>query len=394
MSEGSEYADAKAKELAFPREEYAQRLAAVQDGMAEARLDALLIFDPENLFYLTGFETIGYASFHLALVPASGEPLLLVREMEQQGAWRSSWMTSEPVIYRDDDEPAEAAVSLLQDKDLGRARIGINPRSRFLPVDAYRRLHTGLPYATLLDEPGLVERARMVKSAAEVECIRRAARYTEAGMAAAIAAIRPGALDNEVGAAAAAALFAAGSEYLSADPIVTVGPRSGVAHTTFARHRINPGDAVLLEIGAVHRRYAGPLMRSAVVGPPSDLIRRLYDACDRALVAAISAMHPGATGAEVHAACQRVIDDAGFEANFRKRTGYSVGVGFAPDWGEGHIVHLSRKSQTPLQPGMVFHLPPALREQGVAGVGCSETVLVTEDGAEVLTSFPRDLRVC
>ena len=99
------------------------------------------------------------------------------------------------------------------------------------------------------------------------------------------------------------------------------------------------------------------------------------------------------TGAEVHAACQHVIDEAGFEPNFRKRTGYSVGVGFAPDWGEGHIVHLSREALTPLQPGMVFHLPPALREEGIAGVGCSETVLVTQDGAEVITNLPRELRV-
>ena len=121
---------------------------------------------------------------------------------------------------------------------------------------------------------------------------------------------------------------------------MTVGPRSGVAHTTFARRRINSGDAVLLEIGAVHHRYAGPLMRSAVVGPPSDLIRHMYDTCDRALDASIRTMHPGVTGAEVHAACQHVIDEAGFEPNFRKRTGYSVGVGFAPDWGEGHIVRL------------------------------------------------------
>ncbi len=382
------------KELAFSREEYTRRLAAVQEGMREAHVDGLLLFDPENLFYLTGFETVGYSAFQLALVLASGEPQLLVREMERAGARRSSWLTAEPAIYGDDDAPAEAAVALLRTQGLAGARIGLNTRSRFLPVDAYRRFQAGLETADFVDEPGLVERARMIKSPLEVDCIRHAARYTEVGMAAAMDRIHAGAMDNEVGAAAAAALFAAGSEYLSADPIVTVGPRSGVAHTTFARRRITPGDAILLEIGAVHHRYAGPLMRSAVAGPPSDLIRRMYDTCDRALDAALRTMRPGVTGAQVHAACQQVIDEAGFEPNFRKRTGYSVGVGFAPDWGEGHIVHLSRAAQTPLQPGMVFHLPPALREEGVAGVGCSETVLVTEDGVEVLTSFSRSLRIC
>ncbi|HZU17359.1 MAG TPA: M24 family metallopeptidase, partial [Candidatus Dormibacteraeota bacterium] len=117
------------------------------------------------------------------------------------------------------------------------------------------------------------------------------------------------------------------------------------------------------------------------------------DACSRALDAAIAAIRPGVTAGSVHDAGQRVIDQAGFEPNFRKRLGYSVGVGFAPDWGEGHILHLSREDPTVLEPGMVFHLPPALRRYAVVGVGCSETVAVTADGAEVITDFPRELAI-
>jgi len=86
-----------------------------------------------------------------------------------------------------------------------------------------------------------------------------------------------------------------------------------------------------------------------------------------------------------------VIDEAGYTDNFRKRAGYSVGVSFPPDWGEGHIVSLSTGDRTLLAPGMVFHIPPALRRYGVHGVGVSETVLVTRDGSECLTDFTQEL---
>ncbi len=93
------------------------------------------------------------------------------------------------------------------------------------------------------------------------------------------------------------------------------------------------------------------------------------------------------------AACRGLLEDAGYEPYFRKRTGYSVGVAFAPDWGEGHIVSLRRDDPTVLEAGMVFHIPPALRVPRQYGLGFSETVLITKTGCEVLTRFPLELHV-
>ncbi|HEX4211823.1 MAG TPA: Xaa-Pro peptidase family protein [Candidatus Dormibacteraeota bacterium] len=379
--------------LAFPVAEYRERLRTVQAGMEERGLEAALIFGAENLFHLTGYESIGYSSFQLALVPAGGEPRLLVRELERPSAERGTWMGGSVPSVEDGQDPIDALVELLRTSGLAGARLGVDRTSSILTVAEYLELAARLPEAELADGSGLVERARRIKSPLELDHIRQAARYTEAGMRAGIDAIHEGALDNEAAAEAARAIYRAGSEYMTIAPIVTSGARSGIAHTTFRRTRIDAGDAVLLEIGAVHRRYTGPLMRSAVVGRPGDEIRRMYDACSQGLDAAIAAIRPGAIAGDVHDACQRVIDEAGFTALFRKRLGYSVGVGFAPDWGEGHIVHLSHGDPTPLEPGMVFHMPPALRQDAVAGVGCSETVAVTEEGVEVLTSFPRPLAV-
>jgi Xaa-Pro dipeptidase len=383
----------EARDLAFPVAEFERRLGLVQEEIRRRGLDATLVFGPANLFYLTGYETIGFANFQLAAVPASGEPRLLVRELESAPARRLSWLRAAPVAWEDDQDPLEATVQMLRAQGLGRGRIGVDEVSMFLSVRTYKRLRRLLPEAELLDGSGIVEKARRIKAADEIDCFRTAATYTRAGMAAAMEAVREGARDNDVGAAAARAMYAAGSEYVASGPTVTSGYRSGIAHTTFARQRIERGDAVLIELGGVHRRYTNALMRSAVVGPPSDLVRRMYDACSLALDASIAALRPGVTAGSVHDACQRVIDDAGFEPNFRKRLGYSIGIGFAPGWGEGAFLELSRGDPTLLEAGMVFHMPPALRVYPEVGMGCSETVLVTEDGAEVLSDFPRELVV-
>jgi Xaa-Pro dipeptidase len=379
------------KDLAFPVEEFRRRLRVVQDEIEARALDATLVFGPANLFYLSGYETIGFANYQLAVVTPGGEPRLLVRELESAPARRFSWLASDPVAWDDDQDPVEATAAMLRSLGLDRGRVGVDERSMFLSVRSYKRLSQLLPELALADGSGIVEKARRVKSALEMECFRKAAAYTHAGMLAALEAVFEGSSDNQVGAAAAEAMYAAGSEYVASGPTVTTGYRSGIAHTTFARNPIARGDAVLVELGGVHRRYTAALMRSAVVGPPSDLVRRMYDACSRGLDAAIGAIRPGATSGSVHEACQRVIDDAGFEPNFRKRLGYSMGVGFAPGWGEGSFLELKRGDETVLEPGMVFHLPPALRVYSVAGAGCSETLAVTDGGVELLTDFPRDL---
>ena len=218
--------------------------------------------------------------------------------------------------------------------DTAIGRLGFDPSSPALPVRHYHALTSALPSLSLVPSTP-VEHARVIKSDLEIACLRQSARYCEAGVGAALAAVREGATDNEVAAAASAAILAAGSEYLTIDPIVTTGHRSGIAHTTFHRQRIGPGDAVLLEMAGSHRRYPGALMRTAVIGPPSDLARRMYDACNEGLDRAIALMKPGVRGRDVHQACQQVIDEAGFERNFRKRLGYSVGVAFAAEYFAG-----------------------------------------------------------
>lgn len=378
------------RECVFDPDELRDRQERARAALDKAGLDLLLVTGPENIFWLTGQQTPGYYTFQALFFPSRGDPFFLIRQLEALNCQANSYI-SDVVTYQDDATPAEATVKLLRDRGLGQCRIGIEKRGWFLTVGLYEQLSAA--FERIGDGSGIIEALRQVKSAREIEYLEHAASYTDAGMRAAVDALGLGATENDLVAAMLHGAVAAGSEYFGMEPLVSSGPRSGVPHGTWRRRRLSAGDPVFLELASVHNRYHAALMRTAWMGTPPDLAKRMHDTCLDALEAALGALKPGATCAEVHAACQAKIDKAGFTEAFRKRTGYSTGISFAPDWGEGNVLSLYRGVDRVLEPGMAFHMPPALRDYGVFTVGVSETAVVTETGCRVLGSVPRDMTV-
>jgi Xaa-Pro dipeptidase len=377
------------RHLVFSTQEYRRRVAAVQAGMEKEGLDALLLFSPEHVFYLTGYQTFGYFTYLAAVVPQRGTPVLILRFLESFLAKHYAWV-DQVEVWDDHEDPIAVTARVLRERELGgRRRIGTE--DRVLSYEARQQLAQALPEASLQDGTRLVELVRIRKSPEELVYIRKAAEYTALGMAAGIRESAAGRTENDVAAAIFNAMTRAGSEYSPHDPIVTSGWRSGIPHSTYERRKLERDDTVLLEITGTHHRYVAPLMRTAVVGSPTPKVREMSSLVLEGLDAAIRTIRPGVTAGEVDDACRGIMERAGYYEGFRKRTGYSVGFGFPPSWNEGHIVSLRKGEQAVLQPGMVFHVPVALRDYGASTVGISETVLVTEDGREVLTEFPREL---
>jgi len=379
----------------FSEGEYARRLSAVRKNMAAQGIDTLLVFNAENVVYMCGYQSIGYSSYLCLVIPQSGELTLYVREMETGCAYYYAWV-NDIVFYADHQDPVEVLYKVLQDRGLARGMVGLEMDAAFIGAKRMLQIDGLLKKggAHTLDASGTVEPVRMIKSGEEIEYIRKACRATEAGMLAGVNAVRAGVTENQIASAMFESTVGAGSTYMSSQPIVTSGLRSGVAHTTFDNRTVQQGDVVLLELGGCVNRYSGGLMRSVAVGNVPEEVHRMGAVCREALEAAIDAIKPGIPAGIPDAKCVEVITRAGYEPNFRKRTGYSVGVSFPPDWGEGHIISIRHGEQALLQPGMVFHMPPALRILGRWGVGTSETVMVSETGCEVLTQgVPRDLFV-
>jgi Xaa-Pro dipeptidase len=156
---------------------------------------------------------------------------------------------------------------------------------------------------------------------------------------------------------------------------------------------VRDGDAVYFEIGASIKRYHAATLRIGFVGAPPKLFLDLTDLCRRALGAGLQEMEPGNPAERVDHAARKVIADAGYGDKFRHKAGYSIGIALPPDWSEARTMMLRDGETRPLQPGMVFHFLPAVFEYGQYGVGLSETVLITENGHEILTDVDRKLFV-
>jgi Xaa-Pro dipeptidase len=375
-------------EAAFSKEEFDRRLVAARSALTRRGIAILIVTGPENIYYLTGQQTPGYYTFQALILPVDGEPCFVVRRLEAMNCLVNSYV-DQVEAYDDGTDPLALVAELLAQRKA--TRIAIDKRGWFLPIAVYEALQAGL--GDIADGAGVIELLRAVKSPAEIERIERAATYVDKGICAGYEAIADGSSENDLVAAMMREAIRSGSEYLGMEPLVSTGPRTGIPHSTWRRRRIEPGDPIFLEMAACHDRYHAVLMRSAWMGSPPDDAMRMMDACQAALAAALDKLRPGNLCEDVHIAAQTVIDRAGYTENYRKRTGYSVGISFAPDWGEWQVLSLFAGVREVLCPGMVFHIPPALRRFGEFTVGVSETAVVTENGPRVLGSVPRDLRI-
>jgi Xaa-Pro aminopeptidase len=365
------------------KQEYVRRLTAVRQAASTRGIDGLVTFTPSTICYLTGFNTANLWDFQCLIVLAADEPKLVIREFERD-RFKLTCLLDRPVTY----PPEGNAIDRLLDTLPAQGRLGID-MSRYLDAKTFDELCKRLPAVRWVDASDLVNAIRVVKSSVEIACLRRAAEITCKGMRAGIAAVREGALDYEIVAEASHTMFGSGSEAMCIQPIVAAGVLSGVAHSSANGVRVTNGDPVFLELGACIERYTAPLMRTAFVGTPLAELRELAEYSSRALDAIIRTIRPGVQASAVAAAGRAQLEPVLNRISFHFVWGYSVGLGFPPSWLEESDFLLQSNNPRELRPGMVFHLPMMLRVGGLYGAGHSETVLVTEHGAEILTPLER-----
>lgn len=370
--------------LFFPLAEYRQRLDGVRDRMALRGVDALLVHTPENIYYLSGYQTPGYYWYMALVVPMDRDPVLICPPHEESLVPACS-IFERHATYRDNSDWIATTADVLRDLDCGDRRIGYEEMSWFFRTGEYGRLLVLLPGASLVPASGTVEQGRMIKSPGEQEYIRAAARAAEAGMKAGIEAAVEGASENDVAAEVVRAQLANGSEYPALPPFITSGPRSMLVHATWSGRRLRRNEIVFLEVPGCINRYHAVMTRSVWLGSPPDLLHRATETGTDALRLAKEAIRPGIPA---HSAFEAARDriaagDVGYRQG--RRVAYSIGIAFPPGWDEGHIVSINEGERRPFEEGMTFHLITTMRVPGLGAVGCSDTVLVTAKGCETLT---------
>lgn len=373
--------------LCQPAETYAERLIRVQADIRDRGLQGVLLFDPENIFWLTGYQTIGYFTFQTLFVPPEGRPVVIGRIVNRDLALAHPTIGGfEPV--EDTADHVEILAGFLA-KLSPEAAVGVETGSWYLKVADFERLRAAAS-CRFESWGGVIETWRPEKNPAEIESMRHAARAAEAGLRAAIDAIEPGKTENDIAAAMFQANIAAGSEYLGHPPLVVAGETTALCFAMWRRREIRAGDVVLLEAAGCVNRMHAMLSRPVVVGKPTDEQQEAAAALQGVLEAAIDSIRPGLVAGEVDRLCRSVVEARGLGQYFRHRAAYGIGIGFPPNWSEGHIYAIRPDDPLVLKPNMTFHVIPTLFKDGF-GMCFSDSVRVTETGCELLTNFPRRL---
>jgi Xaa-Pro dipeptidase len=377
----------------FSLNTYRDRVDNVRKRLDRYELDALVVNMPDNINYLSGFDSLGFLWYQALLITTKpATPWFLTRTSEEPCVHELSSIESATYYNIATQDPVELVARAIIDAGLAKGRIGLELQAFTFVPDQYLRLRKYLPEARFEDASTIVCQERLIKTPQEVDYQRSAARMADHAMKAAFSALQPGVSEVAVAGKIAAALGEAGSEHAAISPMVATGRRSTMTHAMSSRQVISAGDVVVIELAGVCNRYHSILMRTAVVGTPSPRVRQTADLLAEAFLAAIDAAKSGAAVGGPNTACNAVLNRLDIARHRVHRIGYSLGLAYPPTWVEALI--LDEAVDDVFAPNMSFTVEPnlSLYEEGF-GLKLGDTVLCTEGGSVSLSELPPTLTV-
>lgn len=378
--------------LHFEREEYARRLEKLKASMQAEKLDAMLLFAQESMYWLTGYDTFGFCFFQCLVVKADGTMTLLTRSADLRQARQTSIIERIAVwTDRTNADPAVDLKNLLSDLDLLGERIGVEYDTHGLTGANCRKLDNQLQsFAELVDQSYLVSRLRLIKSPAEILHVRRAAGLADAALDAGLALIKPGADEADILAAMQGAVFSGGGDYPANEFIIGSGEDALLCRYKAGRRQLTANDQLTLEWAGTFAHYHAAMMRTVIIGEPTLRHVELYEACREALDAIAAILRPGTTFGQVFDAHAEVMDTRGLTRHRLNACGYSLGARFTPSWME-HQMFLAGNPRV-IEPDMTLfaHMIIMDSETGTA-MTLGQTYLTTADAPESLSGKSLDL---
>ncbi len=378
----------------FTAEEFSLRRSRVREAIAEAGLDWLVIFHPVSIHWLTGSDAKSYPEFQCLLISATPGPVVILTREGERNEFQDDALVDEIWSWGGGktEDPIAHFEQLAGRLGLGQVRVGMEVPAYYLHPHHYMRLKQLLGNALVAEPTNLVHDLKLVKSPAELVYIRTASRIADDAMSAFVGALKEGRTELAVAGEVYRALLAAGSG-LAASPINLVsGERSGFSHGAPTERKLRRGDFGSVEYGSAYKRYTATIGRQFCLGGPTARMRELYDVVRRASDACIARISDGVPAVVPHEAAKGVIEEAGLDSYRVHTTGYGLAPGFPPTWGEP--IHMLDDNPYVLQAGMVVTVePPVFIGEERLGARIIDNVLVTQDGAELLSTFNRDLMI-
>ncbi len=375
------------------------RREAVAAGMQAAGLDALCVFYPARVAYLTGFHHIPTERPIALVIGSSGQSALVVPAVEKEHAESATALDQVRIYfeYPGAEHPMESVAAILTEMSARPQRIGAD-HDGYVPYWGYRGPRLGdLTGVAPVDGEPIIEALRRVKSADELDCIQLSCDWAVRAHHRMQGAITTGKTEMECYMPAAnESLFEMVREMPGWRPrgldetgltcMFVAGRSTAMPHGFVKGHGIQPGDVLVTGAGANIDGYRSELERTMIVGDPTPEQERAFAAMLALQTRAIEVMAPGVPAGEVELATVRLAGELGVAANLRHHVGHSIGL-------EGHEApFLDRGDDAVLEPGMVFTVEPGVYFAELGGFRHSDTVVITEDGRRVMTDYPRELK--
>jgi Xaa-Pro dipeptidase len=380
--------------LHFEKTEFDARRDRLIIEMAERKLDAILLFAQESMYWLTGYDTFGFCFFQCLVLKSDGTMVLLTRSADLRQARHTSTLDN-IVVWADREgaNPAADLRNLLNDLDLLGGQIGVEYDTHGLTARNGQLLDEQLKtFGKIVDASGIVGRLRLLKSPAEIRKVEKAAALADAALDAALPLIRQGGDEGEILAAMQGAIFAGGGDYPANEFIIGSGADALLCRYKAGRRKLTKNDQLTLEWAGVFHHYHAAMMRTIIVGKPTKRHQELFEAARDALVAVEKAMVPGNTFGDVFDAHSRVMETHGLTRHRLNACGYSLGARFTPSWMDTPMFYSGNPE--PIAPDMTLFAHMIIMDSdSETAMTLGRTYLTTEAQAKALSRHDLDLIV-
>ena len=384
----------------FSRAEYAERLDRVRIAMQARKLDVLIIGDPANINWLTGYDAWSFYTPQIMVVGLELDPTWLGREMDAGAAAFTTYLPDNQIVpfpethvQQPNIHAAQYMGDWMKSKGLNGKHIGYESDVYYLTPAAVHHLQSSLPDSSWVDCGLLVNWQRLTKSKAEIAMLSQAAVIAQKSMETAFAGVRPGVRQCDLMADIVAAQIRGtpefGGDQTALHPLVLAGEAAATAHPMWTDAKFEKDQTIAFELGGCRKRYNAGLARTVHLGEPPKKLLTTATAVEEGMEEVLNAMASGVLCCDVHAAWQAVLDTYGLEK--KSRIGYSIGLGYSPDWGE-HTISFRPDDKNPLPENAVVHIILGMWMDGW-GMELSETIHVRKNDAVCLTQFPRNVHV-
>ncbi|RCW42025.1 MULTISPECIES: M24 family metallopeptidase [unclassified Halanaerobium] len=386
--------------MLFSESEYKSRVKKTKKRMEKAGIDVLMSTHPANMNYLTGYDGWSFYVHQCVLVSLDQEePVWIGRNMDANAAKVTTYLSSENIRNYADDyvhspigkHPVDYMVDVIEEKGWEDKTIGLEMDQFYFTHKTYEILAENLSKAEFKDANLLVAMVRQIKSAQEIEFMKKAGKIAEKVMQTGIESVGVGVRECDAAAEISKAQISGtddfGGDYPAIVPLMPAGDGIDAPHLTWSDRKYEKNEPIILELSGCYNRYHAPMARTVYLGEPPKRMKEITEIVVEGLEETLDFIKPGVTCEAVEEKWRNSI--AKGELVDASRLGYSFGLNYPPDWGE-QTASMRPHDKTVLKENMTFHLIPIIWQDDI-GFEMSSAIRVTEDGCEEFYDFPKKL---